>query len=115
MNEDFPVHIVGRIYWLPPHKLAKPLFTAETVHRALGKFTSDFTVAYTVLFSYSSSTLEQGFHNVRLNFTFCESTLLHKLVKNSEILIMDGFKVIAVCRNLTIIENPIEKMGDRWV
>lgn len=115
MNDDLPVHLTGKIFWLPPHRPEKPLFSAETIYRALGKFTADFSVSYTVLFSYSSATLAQGFHNVRINCAFFDSTLLPNLIRNSEILIMDGYRVLAVCRQLTVVAERNQKMGDQWL
>lgn len=114
MNEEFPVHLVGKIFWLPAHRPEKSPFPPETIFRALAKFTSDFTPSYTVLVSYSSIGFEQGFHDVRLNVTFGKIDDIQRLAKNSEFIIMDGYKVIAVCRNLTYVARSGNHMGDSW-
>ena len=114
MNEEFPIHLVGKIFWLPPHRPEKLPFPPEVIFRALAKFTSDFTPSHTVLVSYSSTMSEQGFQDVRLNITFGKVDDIQELAKNSELLIMDGYKVIAVCRNLTFVARSGNHMGDSW-
>jgi hypothetical protein len=115
MNEEFQIHLVGKIFWLPHHKPEKSPFPTETIFRALAKFTSDFMPSYTVLVSYSSTVNGQEFHDVRLNIPFGDIDDIQKLAKNTEILIMDGYKVIAICRNLIFTANSGKNMGDSWI
>lgn len=114
MNNEFPIHILGKIFWLPPHRPGKPLFPPETSFRALAKFTSDFSPSYTVLASYSSLVSEQGFHEVRINVTFGKVDDIQRLTKNSELIILDGYKVIAVCRDLNFAAFNGNQIDDPW-
>jgi hypothetical protein len=114
MSENYPIHLTGSIYWLPSHRPGKPRFPTETIIRALAKFTADFTPSYTVLISYSSTISSQGLYEVRLSFPFGDVDVIRRQFSKSELLIMDAYKVIAVCRDLNDKVRSGAKMDDSW-
>jgi hypothetical protein len=102
------VHVIGVICWLPPHKPERPRFPPGESFRALGVFTSDHSSAWTLAFNYSPILLE-GQHDcyqVRLNFASLDEKRdeIKRLSKNAEVIIQDGYKVVAVCRNIQMPE-----------
>jgi hypothetical protein len=117
MKEEFPIHLIGGICWLPPEKSNQKIKPPNTVFRALGKFTSNLIISTTVLVNYSPIALSESWrcYKVRLNFAFLSQNEVERLMINTEVLIMDGYKVIAICRNIRrpILENS--KMDDEWV
>src|SRR5574340_115935 len=114
MNKEFPIHLLGNIFWLPPHRPEKPLFPPETSFRTLAKFTSDFGPSHTALVSYSSIISEYGFHEVRINITFGKIDDIQSLEKNSELILLNGYQVIAVCRDLLLVAFNGNRMDDPW-
>ena len=91
-------------------------FDPATNFRALARFTSHFSLAFTVVVNFSPNLMKDGqCHRVRLNLAFAKWSDIEKLSHNSEVLIMDSYKVIAVCRNLTVVEPNAGKMGDSWL
>lgn len=119
-NNQYSVHFLGEICWLPPHKPERKMFQPMTNFRALGKFTSDFSEPeMTVLINYSSFHLHNSpnCHKVRLHFAFLNGKVdeINRLSKNCEVLILDAYKVIAVCRNIRLSESGAEKMEDEWL
>lgn len=111
------VHLIGDIYWMPPHKPEKPRMPPNESFRALSFFTSDNSTGWTVTLNYSPISLEgqESFYKVRLNFAFLDDKRdkLKRLSKNTEIIIQDGFRVIAVCRNIQFPENEFS-IDTKW-
>jgi hypothetical protein len=113
-----PVHLVGVICWLPPHKPERPKFPPGESFRALGVFTSDHSSGWTVAFNYAPVSLDgkSECYQVRLYFAFLDNKRdeIKRLSKNTEVIIQDGHKVIAVCRNIQIPETEI-LMDSPWI
>lgn len=111
-------HFVGVICWLPAHKPERQRFQAGEIFVAIARFTSDLagpvreaSINYSPI---SLSTVGECF-DVRLHFRTLEGRRdeIEKLARYTEILIMDGHKVIAVCRNI-IIPNSKIYLEDEW-
>ena len=116
MNENLPIHLMGEIYLLPPYMQERSRLASNTNFRALARFTSDFSLAFTIVVNFSPDLMkDRQCHRVRLNLAFAKWSDIEKLSHNSEVLIMDSYKVIAVCRNLTVVEPNAGKMGDNWL
>jgi hypothetical protein len=122
MNSDknFPVHFLGVIHWLPPYKPDRKRFPSKTNFRALAKFTSDFSMQeMTVLVNYSPFPVDNSNNDfdVRLHFDFLEgeNNEISRLCKKCEVLIMDAYMVIAVCRNISLPKSPNQYLDDVWV
>jgi hypothetical protein len=115
--KNFPVHLNGIICWLPVHRSGKIRFAPSQKFLAIGIFTSDFsTPMIEVVVNYSpfqESNMEC--YKVRLFFRTLEGRQneIKRLAKNSEILIMDAYKVIAVCRNISIPDSK-QMIDDEW-
>jgi len=113
--EDLDVLLTGSITWvLTPKKKNKKIIPG-LIFRALGKFTSDWDPAFTVVVNYSSSPLWEGeTYPVRLAFPLADRSHILQLCKNSEVVILDGPKVLAICHDLeqNLLEN--KKMGSPW-
>ena len=88
-----------RLHWIP----GKNKFDFNKPFKALGKFTSDYDVAYTIEVTYSADCL-YGYHNATLKIPFAEPDELKRLIFHSNIIILDGFIIIAVCNSITIKE-----------
>jgi hypothetical protein len=114
MNEKAPIHLLGLIYWLPSYHPEQPSFPPGVNFRAYGKITTDFTLSYTVLVNYSPQTDSQGFSKVRINIPFGKRDDISKISKHSEIIILDGPRVISICRNLYSPGETGGMMGDSW-
>jgi hypothetical protein len=111
---NFPVQLIGTIYWLPSHKPGRIQFPPDTIFRVSVRFTSDFSPSFSAVVRYSSKSCATGGNPVRLSFPFVEGlNRLTELTRNSEILLIDGYKVIAVCRELKLYTGNA-KMGDAW-
>jgi hypothetical protein len=115
-EKQFPVHLLGIIHWLPLRKR----FPAKTNFRALGKFTSDFSLQeMTALVNYSPYPLDNCTNDfeVRLHFAFLEGKkdVIDHLSKKCEVLLLDAYMVIAVCRNISLPESPNQYLDDAWV
>jgi hypothetical protein len=114
MNEKSPIHLLGRVYWLPSHHPERPSFYPGVNFRAYGKITTDFDLSYTVLINYSPQTDDQGFNKVRVNIPIASQEDISRITRHSEIIILEGPRVVAVCRNLYPPRESDGKMGDRW-
>ena len=116
-TKKMPVHILADIYWLPTHNPERSENFPPNGFRTLSFFTSDFSTGWTVHINYSKDSLQgqANCYRVRLFFYFLDEKRdeLKRLTKNAEVLIMDGFKVIAVCRNLRIPKADIY-MDSLW-
>jgi len=116
----YPIQIIGTIYWLPPHKPDKPRFQFSPAKefRAIGIFTSDLSgLVREALINYSPyPECQSDCFKVRLWYWTLEGKYdeMKKLSKNSEILIMDGSRVIAVCRNLSVPGPSAGYIDDDW-
>lgn len=116
--KNYPVHFTGLIYWLPPHKVERIRFPPGQGFVAVARFTSDLSgPVREALVSYSPiSVLLHEYYEVRLHFRTLNGheNEARKLAKNTEILIMDSYKVIAVCRNLSVPDFGSVYMNDEW-
>src|SRR5258707_575970 len=98
--KNYPVHLIGMIFWLPLHTPGRIRFPPNYKFIAIARFTSDFSapvVEAVVNYSPFQEANIEGY-KVRLSFrTLGEhKNELARLAKNSEILIMNSYKVIAV-------------------
>jgi hypothetical protein len=118
-EKQFPVHLLGVIHWLPPYRSERKRFPAKTNFRALVKFTSDFSLQeMTALVNYSPYPLDNSNDfEVRLHFAFLEEKKdeIDRLSKKCEVLLLDAYMVIAVCRNISVPESPNQYLDDVWV
>lgn|GEM_PF-3487782 len=116
--KKMPVHILADIYWLPPHKPESPRIHPRTSFRTVSFFTSDFSSGWTVEAKVSKNSLlnQTDSFSAKLFFYFLDEKRdeIRQLSKNAEVLIMDGFHVAAVCRNLRIPETEIF-MDSPWI
>src|SRR5690242_16282440 len=104
--KNSPVHFTGIICWLPAHRVGKTRFPPDYKFLSLAKFTSDFSAPdMDAVVSYSPiQESNPECYKVRLYFRLLEGREdeIKRLARNSEIIIMDSYKVIAVCRNISI-------------
>ncbi|MBI9047485.1 MAG: hypothetical protein JEZ06_23570 [Anaerolineaceae bacterium] len=111
------IQIIGTICWLPPHKPNRKRFPPDFPFLAIGRFTSDLSgdVLETYVNYSPSCENDNSCFKVRLHYRTLEGKKeeLEKKVKNSEVLIMDAYKVIAVCRNLSIPDD-VGFIDDNW-
>jgi hypothetical protein len=113
----YPVQFIGVICWLPPHKPDRQRFPPGEQFTAIARFTSDLSgPVLEARVNYSPFPLSQeDCFEVRLHY----HTLINKddeikrLARYTEILIMDGHRVIAVCRNISVPNSPID-IDDDW-
>lgn len=116
--EKYPVQIEGIICWLPPHKPERPRFPSNTPFLAITRFTSDLCADVLEAIIYYSPHREsmEDCYKVRLHFVSLDGKWeeIKRLSKNSEILIMDAYKVIAVCRNITLPVSPGTLLDNEW-
>jgi len=111
--ENFSVQLLGVIHWLPSHKPGRVQFPPDTPFRISVRFTSDFAPIYSAVVIYLLGPDTSGRNPVRLSFPFENKNRIAELARNSEILLMDGYKVIAVCRELTPLNTDI-RIGHPW-
>lgn len=95
------VQLVCKLHWVSPHMNARDRFAPEKLFRTYGVFTSDFDASYTVEVRFSENCVD-GFHDATLEIPFTELNVLKRLLKHTNIVLMDGYKVIAVCKEITI-------------
>lgn len=116
--KNYPVHLIGLIYWLPPHTSERLRFPPNQGFVAVSRFTSNlFGPALEALVSYAPfPVLQTECYKVRFHFRTLEGKEdeITKLTKNTEVLIMDAYKVIAVCRNISLPDLPLSNMNDEW-
>lgn len=112
-----PVHFVGVICWLPPHNPDRERFQPGETFVAIARFTSNLSgPVLEAGVNYSPIPLAQGeCFKVRLHYRTLEgkSDEIKRLARYTEILIMDGHRVIAVCRNISIPDSKIN-LEDEW-
>lgn len=113
-----PVHFVGVICWLPPHKSSRKRFPPSEIFVAIARFTSDLSgPVLEAGVNYSPFPLaEKECFRVRLHYrTLMGKNLdeIERLARYTEILIMDGHRVIAVCRNIAVPDSHIN-LEDEW-
>lgn len=115
--ENHPVHFIGVICWLPPHKPEKQRFPPGETFLAIARFTSDFSgPVLEARINYSQfPLLQDACYRVRLHYRTLEGKCdeIKKLARYTEILIMDGHRVIAVCRDISIPNYQIH-LEDKW-
>jgi hypothetical protein len=115
--KNYPVHLVGTIYWLPPHKQGRVKFPPGHKFIAIARFTSDLsgsTLEAVVSYSpFQEDDIEC--YQVRLSYRMLgeHKEELERLAKNTEILIMDAYRVIAVCRDIAIPQSGL-MIDDEW-
>lgn len=73
----------------------------------------------TALVNYSPYPLDNfaNVFEVRLHFAFLEERKaeIDRLSKECEVLLVDAYMVIAVCRNISVPESPNQYLDDVWV
>jgi hypothetical protein len=116
--KNYPAHFIGIICWLPLHKIERARFSSGQGFVAVARFTSNLSgPVLEALVNYSPiPELLNGCYKVRLHFRTLDGKEdeIRKLAKNTEILIMDAYKVIAVCRNISLPNFPVINMNDEW-
>lgn len=107
MNKH-PIHIQGIICWLPPSKPGRSHFPPEYPFLAQAIFTSDLhaPTMRDAFINYSPDRCCEPGECFKVRICFMsligQDEELNRLVKNSELIIMDSYKVIAVCRKLSL-------------
>ena len=120
MVKSFPVHVIGDICWLPPHKPNQNRFPPAINFRALAKFTSNYSAPdMTALVNYSPVEVsdQNKCFKVRLYFSFLEGKegTIRQLTRNCEVILLDSYKVIAVCRNISLPDTENIFLEDEWI
>lgn len=112
--EDFTIQLIGEICWFIPNE--KERFPPGHVFRAFAKFTSDFNPSFSVVMNYFPFEQAKNVgYQVRLSFPFAQEFEIQKLASRTEIIILDGYKVLAICRQIQLIDDNKKKMGDPWI
>ena len=115
MDLNGPTQLFGQVCWLPSHTPGKQKFLPKIVYRVGAKFTSNINYDFSVLVSYSEFDQEKnGCYPVRLYFPFLDWGQVEKFSYNAEVLLMDGFMIIGVCRNLIFNTKKNGSLGDTW-
>ena len=109
--KKMPIHIIADVHWISPH-IPKYFETFSPGNfRIPSFFTSDFSIGWTVEVNPSKVSLadQADWYPVRLFFYALDEKRdeIKRLSKNANLLIMAGYEVIAVCRNLRIPEMEI--------
>lgn len=103
MNTLF-VQITAEIVWILDEYREK--FQPGKAFKSYAKFTSNFSSSFTAVVSYYGTIDGQlQFHKVRLSFPFAMDEEIKNLSRNTEILLLDAYKVYAICRNVVFVEN----------
>lgn len=117
MNK-YSVQVKGLLCWVPSHEPERPRFPPNTFFLAIARFTSDLCAdVLEAMINYSPHKELQGdCYKVRLHFVSLDGKdeEIKRLSKNSEILIMDAHKVIAVCHNISLPVLPGTFLDDEW-
>ena len=95
------IQLVCKLNWVPPYINARDRFAPEISFRTYGVFTSDFEATYTVEVRYSKDCVD-GFHTAILEIPFADANILKRLSRQTNIILMDSYRVIAVCKEITI-------------
>lgn len=113
-----PVHFVGVICWLPPHNADRRRFQPGEPFVAIARFTSNLSgpvLEAGINYSPIPSLAQGECFKVRLHYRTLEgkSDENKRLARHTEILIMDGHRVVAVCRNISVPDSQII-LEDEW-
>ncbi len=115
--KEYPVQFVGVICWLPPHNPDRQRFSPGKSFVAIARFTSDLSgPVLEARVNYSPFPLSQNeCFKVRLHYRVLKGkdAEIRRLARNTEVLIMDAYKVIAVCRNISVPVSQID-VDDEW-
>jgi hypothetical protein len=115
MIEKYPIQLFGQVFRLPSENSENKRFPPGKIFRIDARFTSNFGAAYIVLFNYSPQLIkDKACYKVRLCFPRWQLDEVEKLSHNSEVILMDGYKVFAVCRNISVNKDGIGGMEDSW-
>ena len=110
--------MIGVICWLPPHKPDRKRFPPAVNFRAFSKFTSKFPAPdVDALVNYSPYPIDDQntCFNVRLHYAFLEENEIKRLIKYCEVILMDSYQVIAVCRNIALPDKKNIFLEDEWI
>jgi hypothetical protein len=117
LMQKYPTHFIGIICWLPTHRIGKKRFPPSLNFTAIARFTSDLSgPTLEADINYSPfPVVDDGCFKVRLYYRTLvgKNDEIKRLARYTEILIMDGHKVIAVCRNISLPDSPIS-IDDEW-
>lgn len=112
--EDLEAHLTGIIYWVSPHKTLGKKFVPGKSYRALAKLTFDWDLSYTVSFNFAPYPVYTKNSNfVRLSLPFVEDEKIFAKCKQADVVILDGYSVIAICKELEVAPLGTH-MGDDW-
>jgi len=124
----YPIQIIGIICWLPSHNPNGQRFKFKPAQNflAITRFTRNLSgpdlnlsgPGLETLVNYSPYPENQwDCFKVRLYYRNLEGKKddeIEKLIKYSDILIMEGYKVIAICRNLSVSGPSSGNMDGNW-
>ena len=109
--KKMPIHVLADTYWLPPHNPESSKIPPNTNFRTICFFTSDLSQGWTAEINCSKKPgLDQlNFCSIRLFFYALDERRdeIRRLSQSAEILITEGYKIIGICRNLSIPEGEI--------
>lgn len=115
--KKYPAQFIGVICWLPPHRPGKERFLPGVNFTAIARFTSDLSAPVLEAdINYSPfPLLDDVCFRVRLHYRRLvgKEDEIKRLARYTEILIMDGHRVIAVCRNISVPDSQIN-LEDEW-
>lgn len=112
--KNMEVYLTGIITWVLTSKSPSPKFNPNEIFRALAKFSSDWKPSLTVVVNYSPyPLLRKNTYQVRLSFPFFDRAEVVTLSKSSDLIILDSYKVLAICKELKPTISIIH-MGDIW-
>jgi hypothetical protein len=74
----------------------------DNIFRALAKFPNDYSANFTATVESYSPDCINGFHDAIIRIPFVEPDRLKMLIKDSNIILLDGRRVIAICRDVKI-------------
>jgi hypothetical protein len=119
--EKYPVHLLGIICWLPQHNPSRKRFEPNKYFVALIKFTSNFcSPDYEAIISYSpykARDFQGDCFEARLHFPGIlknQEEKIKQLSRNSELLILDSYIVIAVCKRIKVPVPPSGYLDEEW-
>lgn len=96
--------LICEIHWVPPKREQMDKAIADNIFRAIAKFPNDYSANFTATVESCSPDCINGFHDASIRIPFAEPDQLEQLIKDSNIILLDGRRVIAVCRNVKIKE-----------
>ena len=101
-NNDFV--LICELHWVPPKRKGTDKAIEEKIYRRLAKFPKDYSAAFTCVVENYSPECIDGFHIAKIRIPFALPEQLKKLISDSDVLLFDGLKVDAICRNIRILE-----------